>query len=154
MQTRREMIKQMVAALALPALPISAANALTYKAAPALGCSEEFPWFGAHYPDATCIDGYLWDLDSGDGDGYLYSGGDYPCPYCNAREFIEYLRDEIEEKGWIAFTDGEPPKANPYLAGSRFPHLTDQFQRMWTEGYRSAAIDPSAIEDRREALSN
>lgn len=151
MQTRRELIKTMVASLALPALPISAANALTHKAAPALGCSEEFQWFGAHYPDAQCVDGYLWDLDSYE-DGYLTSGGDYPCPYCNAREFMEYLKDDIEEKGWVSFTEGEAPMDNPYLKGSRFPHLTDQFQRMWSEGYRAAAVDPDAIEDRREAL--
>ena len=37
--------------------------------------------FGAHYPDAQCIDGYLWDLDSYD-DGLLTSGGDIPCPSC------------------------------------------------------------------------
>jgi hypothetical protein len=23
----------------------------------------EFPFFGASYPDARCINGYLWDLD-------------------------------------------------------------------------------------------
>ncbi len=152
MQTRRELIKAMAASLALPALPFSAANALTHKPAPALGCSEEFPWFGAHYPDAQCIDGYLWDLDSYE-DGLLTSGGDYPCPYCNAREFLDYLKDDVEEKGWVAFTDGEPPMANPYLKGSRFPHLTDQFQRMWSDGYREAAVKPDAIVDRRAALS-
>lgn len=152
MQTRREMIKTMAAALALPALNGSAANALTYQAQPVLGCGETFPWFGAHYPDAACIDGYLWDLDAYD-DGVLTSGGDYPCPYCNAREFLAYLNDEIEEKGWIAFTEGDTPFDNPYLRGSRFPHLTEQLQTMWREGYKSAAVDPDAIADRREAAA-
>lgn len=154
MLARRELLKTMVAALALPALPISAANALTFRAAPSLGCGEEFPWFGAHYPDAVCIEGYLWDLDSCDEPkGALHSGGDYPCPYCNARKFLNYLKDEIEERGWIAFTEGESPHDNPYLKGSRFPHLTEQLQTMWREGYRAAAVDPKAIEDRREASS-
>lgn len=144
---RRTLIKAAVAGLALPSLPFSLANAI---APPRVTECPDFPFFGAHYPDATCIDGFLWDLDSCDEPGgALYTGGDYPCPYCNARDFLDYLKDEIEDRGWIAFTEGEPPLANPYLKGSRFPHLTDQFQRMWSEGYRSASIDPEAIEDRR-----
>lgn len=55
----------------------------------ALGCNYHAPHFGAWYPDACCIDGYLWDLDSGDG-GMLDSGGDDPCPWCNTRAFIEW----------------------------------------------------------------
>jgi hypothetical protein len=51
-------------------------------------CGYEAPHFGAPYPDARCIDGYLWDLDSGDGQ-YLTIGGDVPCPACNT---IEYIR--------------------------------------------------------------
>lgn len=49
----------------------------------------EFPYFGAHYPDAVCIDGYLWDLDKCNSDGHLYGGGDLPCPFCNTEMFIE-----------------------------------------------------------------
>ncbi|WP_321905195.1 hypothetical protein [Paraburkholderia tropica] len=52
------------------------------------GCSFEGPMFGASYPDATCIDGYLWDLDSCDDDGNLYGGGDTPCPHCNTHEYL------------------------------------------------------------------
>ena len=48
----------------------------------------EFPFFGATYPDATCIDGKLFDLDSYEEDG-LTSGGDYSCPFCKRDEFIE-----------------------------------------------------------------
>ena len=54
-----------------------------------LGCQYEAPTFGGGYPDGTCIDGWMWDLDSGDGDG-LTCGGDEPCPYCNTREYIEW----------------------------------------------------------------
>jgi hypothetical protein len=54
----------------------------------------EFPHFGARYPDARCIDGYLWDLDSGDNNG-LTNGGNDPCPFCNTEAYIEfYLNDE------------------------------------------------------------
>lgn len=31
----------------------------------------EFPLFGANYPDATCIDGILYDLDNVGDDGVL-----------------------------------------------------------------------------------
>lgn len=56
-----------------------------------LGCSYEGAHFGAHYPDATCHEGYLWDLDScEEPGGPLFSGGDVPCPACNTREYIEY----------------------------------------------------------------
>jgi hypothetical protein len=53
----------------------------------------EFPHFGARYPDARCIDGYLWDLDS-DNDGMFTRGGDDPCPFCNTEQYIEFLLDE------------------------------------------------------------
>ena len=54
----------------------------------------EFPHFGANYPDARCIDGYLWDLDS-DENGLLTHGGDDPCPFCNKEAYIEFhLEDE------------------------------------------------------------
>ena len=59
----------------------------------------EFSHFGARYPDARCIDGYLWDMDS-DENGYLTSGGDDPCPYCNPNEYMEYkkwLTDMFEQ---------------------------------------------------------
>lgn len=50
----------------------------------------EFPHFGAHYPDARCIDGYLWDLDKYE-NGQLCGGGDDPCPFCNEDEYKEWL---------------------------------------------------------------
>ena len=50
----------------------------------------EFPFFGATYPDARCIDGNLYDLDDCDYVGNLYDYGDYnPCPFCRKNEFIE-----------------------------------------------------------------
>lgn len=66
----------------------------TVKHTPALGCAYEAPTFGAHYPDGTCIDGYMWDLDSCDEPGgSLFTGGDMPCPWCNTEEHVEW-RDQ------------------------------------------------------------
>lgn len=56
----------------------------------------EFPHFGAHYPDARCIDGYLWDLDKYE-DGQLYGGGEDPCPFCNTEEYIKWATDDEED---------------------------------------------------------
>ena len=68
----------------------------------------EFPFFGATYPDATCIDGKLFDLDSYEEDG-LTSGGDYSCPFCRRDEFIEEQVERgllIEEvKSFIKYLD-------------------------------------------------
>jgi hypothetical protein len=59
------------------------------------GCGVEFPHFGASYPDAKCIDGYLWDMDSYE-DGVYTIGGDDPCPICNTEKWLkDVLDDEI-----------------------------------------------------------
>lgn len=60
-----------------------------------LGCGIEFPHFGASYPDAVCIDGYLWDLDSGE-HGEVTIGGDDPCPVCNTEEWLERAMENEE----------------------------------------------------------
>lgn len=63
------------------------------------GCIE-FPHFGARYPDACCIDGYLWDLDSCQDEGditCLTSGGDDPCPVCNTKNYIKNFIDNEEK---------------------------------------------------------
>ena len=58
--------------------------------------------FGATYPDSVCIDGYLWDADSGNadpnGDGWLYdSGGEVPCPSCNEKVAAKYARKPLKQ---------------------------------------------------------
>lgn len=51
----------------------------------------EFPFFGANYPDARCIDGILYDMDNVDNDGALIKlSEEIPCPFCRTKEFIEY----------------------------------------------------------------
>lgn len=57
----------------------------------------EFPFFGARYPDARCIDGKLWDLDKCDSNGLYSTGHNPPCPFCNTESFIEYHTD-IDDK--------------------------------------------------------
>lgn len=77
------------------------------KACKSIGKCPEFPHFGARYPDATCIDGLLYDLDSYDSDyGGLTSGGDIPCPFCNTKAYIRhYDEDSVIDisKGIIKF---------------------------------------------------
>ncbi|HEY1201091.1 MAG TPA: hypothetical protein VGE79_08930 [Niastella sp.] len=58
----------------------------------------EFPHFGVSYPDARCIDGYLWDLDKCE-NGQLYGGGDDPCPFCNTEAYKE----------WCGWEDADEP---------------------------------------------
>lgn len=53
-----------------------------------MSCGYQGMHFGACYEDAICIDGELWDLDSGDDSGYLTNGGDIPCPRCNTAEYV------------------------------------------------------------------
>ncbi|POG02190.1 hypothetical protein BGP84_01275 [Pseudomonas putida] len=60
----------------------------------AAGCDYHGSHFGAPYPDAQCVDGFLWDEDSCDvPGGPLLSGGDIPCPKCNAEAYTEHLRE-------------------------------------------------------------
>ena len=56
----------------------------------------EFPFFGARYPDAKCIDGYLYDMDKCDEAGNLYDNGEkIPCPFCNKEKFVESFGEEM-----------------------------------------------------------
>jgi hypothetical protein len=59
----------------------------------------EISMFGATYPDATCIDGYLWDMDSYEEDaGGFTQGGEIPCPNCNKAEYDKYEFDLFDEE--------------------------------------------------------
>ena len=59
-------------------------------------CDYEGYEFGGGYLDSTCIDGYLWDMDSSDDEGMLSSGGDIPCPKCNSKAFLDYAKEDVE----------------------------------------------------------
>lgn len=50
----------------------------------------EFPYWGAPYPDARCVNGILYDLDKCDDEGNLIKPiDDVYCPFCKTREFID-----------------------------------------------------------------
>lgn len=55
----------------------------------------EFPFFGATYPDARCINGYLQDMDDCDNEGNVYLSHEeqHPCPFCNTEEFMQQQKD-------------------------------------------------------------
>ena len=87
-------------------------DALNAAVAPvARGCDFHESYFGASYPDACCIDGMLWDLDSCDvPGGPLFSGGDVHCPQCNHDAWLDDFKDEVEMEGYEAFEKKEPRK--------------------------------------------
>ena len=66
-----------------------------------LGCNYHGQVFGAEYPDACCIEGYLWDEDSGDASG-LTHGGDIPCPNCNEQAAVRLKAEALLEEHRVA----------------------------------------------------
>ena len=85
-----------------------------------MGCGIQFPHFGADYPDAVCIDGYLWDLDSGEpnGDGIDFRiGGDDPCPVCNTQEWLKRVMENeefVNEESALAYVEEIKEKYGDY----------------------------------------
>ena len=72
-------------------------------------CDYQGHEFGATYPDSVCIDGFLWDADSGDacGDGWCYTnGGEIPCPKCNPEAYATYCREDAEYQSDIQAAAG------------------------------------------------
>lgn len=58
----------------------------------------EFPFFGAKYPDARCVDGYLYDMDNCNDEGQVYlTGEEHPCPFCNTEKFTEEQKDNEQD---------------------------------------------------------
>lgn len=58
----------------------------------------EFPFFGADYPDARCVDGVLYDLDNCDGEGNLYRPTEeIPCPFCRPNDFKDHFGMSVNE---------------------------------------------------------
>lgn len=60
------------------------------------GCAYQGREFGARYLDSVCIEGYLWNADSGyrvEGGWAYTSGGDIPCPSCNFKQAVSQLAD-------------------------------------------------------------
>jgi hypothetical protein len=61
-------------------------------------CGYQGYEFGASYPDSVCIDGLLWDADSGDEEG-LTNGGDLPCPCCSTEGYLSYALEQAKDGG-------------------------------------------------------
>jgi hypothetical protein len=65
-----------------------------------MSCNYQGYEFGASYLDSVCIDGMLWDADSGFGtdEGWIYDhGGEDPCPLCNRKGAVSNLAQRIWE---------------------------------------------------------
>lgn len=111
------------------------------------GCGYQGHEFGAPYPDSTCIDGFLWDADSGHadpaGEGWIYTnGGDRPCPYCNHTAWVEGALEELEDEGFDAQARGVPRAKCGFPEKARFAHLGEAFRDAWLRGWDEAAKDP------------
>ena len=106
----------------------------------ARGCSYQGYDFGANYPDSDCVDGYLWDMDSGDadGDGWAYThGGEDPCPWCNHAEWMEGCLESLENDGYSAAANGQKRESVPTCG--RFAHETERMQAAWIKGWDEGA---------------
>lgn len=97
-----------------------------------LGCDYTGRDFGASYPDACCIDGYLWDMDSCDEPGgFLNEGGNIPCPQCNTLEYLQHEKEESE-------TSVAMQSLNVMITG----------EHVWLSAVRKAEqCNPVAVED-------
>ena len=112
-----------------------------------LGCDYTGNDFGARYIDSCCIDGFLWDLDSGDSDS-LSIGGDIPCPECNHEEWIEsQVKDDIEEKGYVAFYDEKSEDDCPFVEGCklRYPDDWKVYREFWLKGFSDAKKEGEGV---------
>jgi ribosome modulation factor len=101
----------------------------------AIGCGYQGYEFGAHYLDSVCIDGYLWDADSGEAgeEGWLYSiGGDTPCPHCNHASWAEGALESANEDG---FQRERSREDCPFPTNVRFVHLGDALRNAWLAGW-------------------
>ncbi len=67
-------------------------------------CDYQGYEFGAGYLDSVCIEGMLWNADSGYGtdDGWMYtSGGEIPCPLCNFKSTVARIAEEMRDEFWV-----------------------------------------------------
>ena len=109
-------------------------------------CNFHAPYFGASYPDACCIDGFLWDLDSCDEPGGgLRRGGDDPCPRCNHATWVERAKDHFEDLGYIARDAGKPREYAHKPV--RFEETGDEakFREYWLAGWDQRERESAAI---------
>lgn len=109
-------------------------------------CGEQRRWFGAPYEDGICIDGYMWDLDSGDGSGSLTSVSPEPCPNCNHDAFLALHEDGFVEDGYTAAEQGKPRQYAHTLIICEKEGDAAKIEAWWLKGY-----DEYVAEARKEA---
>lgn len=100
-------------------------------------CDYQGTHFGAQYPDAACIDGYLWDLDSGDG-SYLDSGGDIPCPSCNQKEWVLAQVDDFINDGYNSVDHPLTTKMVKNVMSKLPSNQRRMAMRYWRQGRKEA----------------
>lgn len=83
------------------------------------GCNYHGQFFGAPYPDACCVGGYLWDEDSGESteDGWRFdSGGEFPCPNCNRDLALFTIVDDWSNDASNSKRGKYPRRVRPHRA--------------------------------------
>lgn len=93
----------------------------------------QFPFFGASYPDACCINGKLYDMDKCDENSNLYeSDEEIPCPFCRTEEFIKY-----DPFNWLEHFYNENNKYNDIESLEKLAEQkTKEWYLMWIEKMR------------------
>lgn len=97
-------------------------------------CGYQGHEFGSHYLDSVCIDGYLWDADSGDAsdDGWVYTnGGDQPCPQCNHDTWRDAHAESVQNDAWVAVEH----RVWPFGGKARYPE-----DRWWLRWHQLVGI--------------
>ncbi|MFZ3441110.1 hypothetical protein L2D37_25560 [Vibrio harveyi] len=106
------------------------------------GCGYTGYDFGAHYPDSTCINGYLWDMDSGfsddSGEHYLDIGGDIPCPRCNLSKWVSWMAEDWEDCGYESLEHPLTTKMVKNSLRGLPSNIRRRAMRHWRSGRRMA----------------
>ncbi|WP_154124182.1 hypothetical protein [Grimontia hollisae] len=112
-------------------------------------CGYQGYEFGATYEDGICIDGYMWDLDSGgldeNGDSFLDSGGDIPCPKCNIKARVKYLSDEIFEMGYVSVDHPLTTKMVKNILHSLPSNARRMATKYWRAGRKQAIKEAKSM---------
>lgn len=108
------------------------------------GCDYQGYEFGAIYLDSVCIDGFLWDADSGNPGEPLEHGGEIPCPQCNHDPWLHDVCEGISEEGWVAGYEGTSVVDCPHPKdGEKYHQDSDGavFRFAWLNGYADGVAE-------------
>jgi hypothetical protein len=120
----------------------AAASQRSEERAPDFSCSFDGPWFGAGYPDAYCVDGYLHDADA---DGYIPSDATNPCPRCNTKTYLEYAFEEANGTEYLGWGTGA---GMTYVTGDEIWEIAKRWARQENPDGADALI--AELEKRNE----